>query len=76
MTWLALAEFDGATQLDNASMMRLQGLITRARWRASNITSNARFITDLAKKLNIEPAPDAFPAADVAALCKPMLAER
>ena len=75
MTWLAIAEFDGATQLDNASMMRLQGLITRARWRAGNITANARYITDLAKKLNIKPEPDSFPAAEVAAFCKPVLAQ-
>lgn len=74
MTWLAIAEFDGATQLDNASMMRLQGLLTRARWRAGNITANAGYITDLAKKLNIKPEPDSFPAAEVAAICKPILA--
>ena len=75
MTWLALAEFDSATQLDNAGIMRLQGLLARARWRADNITSNADYIADLARRLDIKPQPDSFPTADVAAFCKPVLAK-
>lgn len=73
MTWLELAEFDGADKLDNHSLMRLQGLITRAKWRADNISGNALYLTDLAKTLGIKSQPDAFPATDVAALCKPVL---
>ena len=75
MTWLALAEFDRATQLDNASMMRLQGLLTRARWRANNITGNAQYIAELAKKFGITPQQDSFPSAELAEFCKPILAK-
>lgn len=73
MTWLALAEFDGATQLDNAAMMRLQGLITRARWRAGNITGNALYVAGQARNMGIKPQPDFFPAAELAELCRPIL---
>lgn len=73
MTWLTLAEYDGADQLDVSSLMRLQGLLTRARWRADNITGNARYITDLAKGMGIRPGSDDFPASETAALCKPIL---
>ena len=73
MTWLALAEYDGADQLDVASLMRLRGLITRARWRANNITDNAAYIAELAKQIGIKPHPDGFPAAETADLCRPIL---
>lgn len=73
MTWLALAEFDGAEVLDNNSMMRLQGLIARAHWRAENITSNAIELSVAAKDMGIQPQRDRYPAAEVAALCKPIL---
>ena len=73
MTWLALAEYDGADKLDVASMMRLRGLITRARWRSKNITGNAAYITDLAKQIGIQPQPDYFPASQTAELCRPIL---
>ena len=73
MTWLALAEYDGADQLDVSSLMRLRGLITRARWRANNITGNADYITDLAKQMGITPQPDDFPKSETAALCRPIL---
>jgi len=74
MTWLALAEFDGAESLDNASRMRLQGLITRARWRADNIISNASDVANIARDMGIEShQEDFFSAADLAPLCKPIL---
>ena len=73
MTWLQLAEYDEARALDDAAMMRLQGLITRAHWRAGNIVGNAGFIKDLARDRDIKPEPDAFPAAETAVLCKPIL---
>jgi hypothetical protein len=74
MTWLELAEFDGAARLDEPSLMRLQGLITRARWRADNITGNARYIATLARGMGIRAVPDPFPADQLAAFCKPILA--
>lgn len=73
MTWLALAEFDGAETLDNTSRMRLQGLITRARWRANNIRNNASYITKIARDMGIEPQLNRFPPAEVAPLCQPIL---
>jgi hypothetical protein len=74
MTWLALAEFDGAEALENASLMRLQGLITRARWRANNITRNAVRVKKLARDMGIEPQePEPFSADTFAALCTPIL---
>jgi hypothetical protein len=73
MTWLAVAEFDGADALDNASMMRLQVLITRARWRAGNITGNAEETKQTAHKMGIEPEP-LPPQGDVAnPLCTAIL---
>ena len=75
MTWLALAEFDGARTLDNGSLMRLQGLITRARWRANNITANSADVKEVANDMGIEPRREEyFSAADVAPLCKPIMA--
>ncbi len=73
MTWLALAEYDGATALDNASMMRLQGLITRARWRARNLMQNTARIAEVAHDMGIEPLPDPLDAAQVVAMCQPIL---
>ena len=74
MTWLALAEFDGAATLDNSSLMRLQGLITRAGWRANNITVNSADVKEVAKGMGIEARQEEyFSAADVAPLCKPIL---
>ena len=74
MTWLALAEFDGAENLDNTNLMRLQGLITRARWRANNIRINARDVTNIAEGMGIKPRREEyFSAAEVEPLCKPIL---
>lgn len=74
MTWLALAEFDGATVLDHASQMRLQGLITRARWRARNITDNFVGAKSVAQGLGIMPIADKFYSAEsFAPLCARIL---
>lgn len=74
MTWLALAEFDGVQRLDDASLMRLQGLITRARWRAGNISRNLQYALDVADGMGIEPAaPEREENPAVAALCRPVL---
>jgi hypothetical protein len=61
MTWFELAQFDRATSLSHEDMMRLQGLITRARWRAGNITDRTKFIVEEAGKLGIH-GPAGFPA--------------
>lgn len=73
MTWLALAEFDGAEVLDHASQMRLQGLITRARWRAGNITGNAVDVKSVAQRLGIMPRDESFSAESFAPLCARIL---
>jgi hypothetical protein len=74
MTWLSLAEFDGAERLDDASLMRLQGLITRARWRAQNISSNLRYAQGIAKEMGIELRRfEQFSRDDFEALCTPIL---
>jgi hypothetical protein len=74
MTWLALAEFDGAETLDNSNLMRLQGLITRARWRANNIKVNSSDVKEVAKGMGIEPRHEEFfSAAEVAPLCRIIL---
>jgi hypothetical protein len=74
MTWLALAEFDGAEALDNNSRMRLQGLITRARWRAGNISSNVRDVKEVAQGMGIPlRSAQLFSEEEVAPLCRPIL---
>jgi hypothetical protein len=74
MTWLSLAEFDGAERLDDASLMRLQGLITRARWRAQNISGNLRYAQGIAKDMGIELRQhEQFGRDDFKALCTPIL---
>jgi hypothetical protein len=74
MTWLSLAEFDGAERLDDSSLMRLQGLITRARWRAQNISGNQRYVLGVAKEMGIEPREhEQFGRDDFKALCTPIL---
>ena len=73
MTWLELAEYDGAQKLDESSMMRLRGLITRARWRGGNIHSNAEFITGMAGQIGSGKQSDRFPPGRYAELCRPIL---
>ena len=53
--WLELAEFDGATSLDQRDLMRLQGLITRARLRDQRITMNALNYLKKAARIGITP---------------------
>lgn len=72
MTWFALAEFDEADSLDAASMMRLQGLITRAHWRANNLKANAAELKHAAK-LGIEPLQEPADMALFEKLCRPIL---
>lgn len=77
MTWLELAEFDGADQMDASHLMRLQGLITRAQWRANNITNNGREDIRIGAGMGIKPQQVMmFTAEEVAPLCKPILPAR
>ena len=72
--WIALADYDRATELDHQDMMRLQGLITRARLRLRRMTDNSRRFMKraLAMGLTPQPLPD-FPVPD-RSVCRPILA--
>jgi ribosome modulation factor len=76
MTWLEIAQFDNARRLDDAAMMRLQGLIFRARWRAANITENALYIREAASAMGIRPDASELPPPDTAEFCAPILPKR
>jgi hypothetical protein len=54
-TWLQLADFDGATELDHTDLMRLRGLITRARYRDHRMTVNTIGYFRIAKSMGIRP---------------------
>jgi hypothetical protein len=71
--WLELSEFDGATELDHRDLMRLQGLITRARLRDQRITQNAMNYFKKAAPMGIKPrwAPT-WPRPEPE-LCRPIL---
>jgi hypothetical protein len=71
--WLELADFDGATQLDHRDLMRLQGLITRARLRDQRITLNALNYYKKAARMGIKPRKDPTWAAPETAICRPIL---
>jgi ribosome modulation factor len=72
MTWLEIAQFDKARRLDDAAMMKLQGLIFRARWRAANITDNSQYIEELARKMGISAEKSAYPPPDTTEFCAPI----
>lgn len=61
--WMELASFDGATTLEHQDLMKLQGLIYRARLRDKRIDANAARFMKRAAKLGLEPkaAPDPAP---------------
>jgi hypothetical protein len=72
--WVGLGDYDGATELDHQDLMRLQGLITRARLRLRRITGNSERFTKLAATMGIRPVPDpGWPAPDTE-ICRPILA--
>ena len=54
-TWLQLAEFDGATVLDTHDLMRLRGLISRARYRDRRMTFNTIGYFKIARSMGIGP---------------------
>lgn len=72
--WLELAEFDAATEVDHQDMMRLQGLIKRARQRLRRMTNNAGRFMKRAAEIGIRPVPDpTWPAPDTHELCGAIL---
>ena len=73
MTWLEIGQFDRASSLDNAAMMRLQGLISRARWRAANITDNTKYIHEVANGMGIKAEQSSLLRPDTAEFCAPIL---
>ena len=71
--WVALGDYDGATELDHQDLMRLQGLITRARLRLRRITTNSDRFIKKAATLGIQPVPNPeWPAPDLE-ICRPIL---
>jgi hypothetical protein len=73
--WLELAEFDGASQLDHGDLLRLQGLITRARFRSQRITLNALNYRKKARRLGIMARADPSWAKPEPEICRPILSE-
>jgi hypothetical protein len=71
--WIELASYDGATVLDHQDMIRLQGLITRARLRLTRMTTNAARFMKRAAALGIFPVPDPTWPPNDAAICRPIL---
>ncbi len=74
--WIELSNYDAATELDHQDLMRLQGLITRARLRLQRMTNNAGRFMKRAGAIGIQPVPDpTWPAAELD-ICRPILEER
>jgi hypothetical protein len=70
--WLELGEFNGASDLDHADLMRLQGLISRAHYRQAHITINAANYLRRAAAIGLKPIWNDFPSYDPT-ICKPIL---
>jgi hypothetical protein len=70
--WLELGEFNGASDLDHADLIRLQGLINRARYRQARITANAMDYFKRAAAIGVKPIWDDVPSYDTS-ICKPIL---
>ena len=72
--WVELGDYDGAGELDHHDLMRLQGLISRARLRLRRITTNAEKFMKRADEIGIRPVADpTWPAPD-REICRPVLA--
>ena len=71
--WMELASFNGATQLDHQDMMKLQGLIYRARLRDQRIDANAARFMKRAAKIGLEPTAALDPAPYEPELCRRIL---
>jgi len=72
--WIELGDYDGATELDHHDLMRLQGLISRARLRLRWITGNAGRFTKRAADIGIRPVPDPTWPPPEPDICRPILA--
>ena len=72
--WVELGDYDGATELDHRDLMRLQGLITRARLRLRRITGNAGRFIKRAAAIGIRPVPDPTWPPPEPDICQPILA--
>jgi hypothetical protein len=71
--WVGLGDYDGATELDHQDLMRLQGLITRARLRLRRIDTNSVRFIKRATTLGIRPVPNPeWPPPDTD-ICSPIL---
>jgi hypothetical protein len=71
--WIELGDYDGATELDHHDLMRLQGLITRARLRDRRMTENALRFTKRAAQIGLAPKTDpTWPPAEQV-ICRPIL---
>jgi len=75
-TWIALADYDGASELDHQDLMRLQGLITRARLRILRITTNFERFVKRADEIGLKPVADPTWPAPGIETCRPILGRR
>jgi hypothetical protein len=73
--WLELGDFDLATKLDHADLMRLQGLINRARYRQAHMTSNAMNYLKRGAAIGVKPIWNDFPPNDPS-ICNPILSTK
>ena len=71
--WIELANFDGATELDHDDMMRLQGLIFRARLRDKRIDQNAARFIKRAAESGLVPTKERDLPDYENELCRPIL---
>jgi hypothetical protein len=72
--WLALASYEGATELTHDDLIRLQGLINEARYRQRSFDVNAVRYTADARALNIRGEPDPRWPKISSDLCKSIIA--
>lgn len=71
--WIELGDYDGATELDHRDLMRLQGLISRARLRDRRMTENASRFMKRAAQIGLVPRADpTWPPAEQE-ICRPIL---
>jgi hypothetical protein len=73
--WVGLGDYDGATELDHQDLMRLQGLITRARLRLRRITGNSDRFIKRAADIGIRPVPDPTWPTPETDICRAILAK-
>ena len=74
--WIELADYDGATELDHDDLMRLQGLITRARLRLLRITTNFERFVKRADEIGLKPIADPTWPTPGTETCSPILGRR